>query len=326
MTEEIHARFRSCLRGAAIGDALGAPIEFLSWNEIQQEHGGPVTDLCIPSAWGPGAFTDDTQMLLFTAEGLIEARRTGAPNPRVVVWDAYRRWYITQTSVYHEGMYTGLLGEAEMYQRRQPGRTCMAALQDDRYPAIANNDSAGCGAAMRVAPCGLVLPVREAYRFGKETGTLTHGNQRGYVPAGYVAEVIARLSIGLEPRHAVEEALRVACDDQLEPAMLLVQKAAQRGHTPYRSPDEMCDDLGEGWTGDSAAAIATHAFLTDPDFAGVIEVAANHRGDSDSTACIAGSFAGVYHAEVPEGLWRQVRGKEIVDAVADALYEVYHAR
>ncbi|NEW80772.1 MAG: ADP-ribosylglycohydrolase family protein [Mariniphaga sp.] len=64
----------ACLLGGAIGDALGAPIEFLSIQEIKGLYSpSGVTDY-IEFADGTGEFTDDTQMTLFTAEGLLRAR------------------------------------------------------------------------------------------------------------------------------------------------------------------------------------------------------------------------------------------------------------
>src|SRR3954452_10054156 len=60
-------RFEDCLVAGAVGDALGAVIEFATWRQIQQRH-GPDGLRELPS---PAEFTDDTQMTLFTAEGLI---------------------------------------------------------------------------------------------------------------------------------------------------------------------------------------------------------------------------------------------------------------
>ena len=67
-------RFCGCLLGGAVGDALGAPVEFLSIDEIRRRYGDSgITDF--DTAYGRrGAITDDTQMTLFTAEGLIRAQ------------------------------------------------------------------------------------------------------------------------------------------------------------------------------------------------------------------------------------------------------------
>jgi ADP-ribosyl-[dinitrogen reductase] hydrolase len=67
------ARHAGCLLGGAVGDALGAPVEFMLRQEIQQRFGTQGVR-GYASAWGRlGAITDDTQMTLFTAEGLLRA-------------------------------------------------------------------------------------------------------------------------------------------------------------------------------------------------------------------------------------------------------------
>lgn len=67
------SRFRGCFLGGAVGDALGAPVEFLTLAQIQERYGpGGIRDM--DHAYGRvGAITDDTQMTLFTAEGLLRA-------------------------------------------------------------------------------------------------------------------------------------------------------------------------------------------------------------------------------------------------------------
>lgn len=64
--------------GGACGDALGAPVEFLKRQEIRAQF-GPRGITEFAEAYGiVGAITDDTQMSLFTADGLIRAAVRGA--------------------------------------------------------------------------------------------------------------------------------------------------------------------------------------------------------------------------------------------------------
>jgi ADP-ribosylglycohydrolase len=66
-------RARGCLLAGACGDALGAPVEFMRDREIRARFGlGGIRDMA-PAYGKAGAITDDTQMTLFTAEGLIRA-------------------------------------------------------------------------------------------------------------------------------------------------------------------------------------------------------------------------------------------------------------
>ena len=76
MTNELPSltsRCRGCLLGGAVGDALGAPVEFMRHSQIVARFGpGGVRDFA-PAYGRTGAITDDTQMSLFTAEGLLRA-------------------------------------------------------------------------------------------------------------------------------------------------------------------------------------------------------------------------------------------------------------
>ena len=84
-------RVRGCLLGGALGDALGAPVEFESIGRIRRQHGpGGLTGLVPDWRGAVGLITDDTQMTLFTVEGLIRGGDVAA------VRRAYLRWLDTQ--------------------------------------------------------------------------------------------------------------------------------------------------------------------------------------------------------------------------------------
>ncbi|OEV23206.1 ADP-ribosylglycohydrolase, partial [Streptomyces nanshensis] len=97
--QDFRSRVRGCLLGGALGDALGAGVEFDSLAAIREKCGQEgVTDY-LPAYGRRGAVTDDTQMTLFTVDGLIRAhvrRDTGAWHPPTDVHAAYRRWAATQ--------------------------------------------------------------------------------------------------------------------------------------------------------------------------------------------------------------------------------------
>ena len=96
----MRSRYRGCLIAGAVGDALGAPVEFMSLAQIRTTF-GPSGIGKFASAYGRlGAITDDTQMTMFTAEGLIRAWVRGALkgicHPPSVVHYAYLHWLKTQ--------------------------------------------------------------------------------------------------------------------------------------------------------------------------------------------------------------------------------------
>ncbi len=66
-------QFQACLIAAALGDALGAPIEFMSIGRIQSRYGEKGLRGLVPAFGFLGAVTDDTQMVIATARALIKA-------------------------------------------------------------------------------------------------------------------------------------------------------------------------------------------------------------------------------------------------------------
>ena len=67
-------KYQGCLLGLAIGDALGAPVEFLSLPEIKKQYGKDgITDFHALGGFQPEFYTDDTQMSLATAVGCLRA-------------------------------------------------------------------------------------------------------------------------------------------------------------------------------------------------------------------------------------------------------------
>ena len=93
-------RVKGCLLGGAVGDALGAPVEFLEWSAIEAMFGPQgITDF-VPAYGITGAISDDTQMMLFTAEGLMRAfvrgSSRGVCHVPSIVHHSLLRWLMTQ--------------------------------------------------------------------------------------------------------------------------------------------------------------------------------------------------------------------------------------
>ena len=164
MTVDRDDRVLGCLIGGAIGDALGAGIEFMSWSTIESTFGLEGVRDFTPCYEQEAPITDDTQMTLFTAEGLLEAAANDT-DPVDEVWAAYQRWYHTQGGDLPEGVdpLFGLLAVPELLERRGPGTTCMGSMRDD-VPGTTDeplNGSKGGGGSRRVAPVGLAATSDE---------------------------------------------------------------------------------------------------------------------------------------------------------------------
>jgi ADP-ribosylglycohydrolase len=300
-----HDRVLGCVLAGAAGDALGAPVEFASIEEIRSRFGARgIADYA--SAFGlRGAVTDDTQMTLFTLEGVVRAhvrqRVAGGADMIVVLHKAYLRWLYTQGQQVPRAVLDGwLITEPGLYAQRAPGNTCLSALRDTidgtRIGTIERpiNDSKGCGGVMRAAPVALWPGTpAEIFRLGADAAALTHGHPSGYLAAGALAVIVKQLLHGAVLEAAVEQARAELVTwrgheevlTALDNAILLAKNGAP-------TPEAIAERLGGGWVAEEALAIAVCAALAAEDLGDGLRIAVNHSGDSDSTGSICGNILG----------------------------------
>ena len=160
MENEIQKRVKDCIRGSmmagAVGDALGYPVEFMSRKAIFSHYGDKGIVKFKLDRNGKALVSDDTQMTLFTANGLLTGLEQGC-EPEKHIADAYLDWYYTQTGIKGDrSACTWLRDLPEMAHQRAPGTTCMSACESLMIHEEPNNYSKGCGGIMRVAPMGLL--------------------------------------------------------------------------------------------------------------------------------------------------------------------------
>ena len=332
------SRIRGCLLGGAIGDALGAPVEFISGEAIETRFGPDGVRTFLPmmvdGVEARGLITDDTQMTLFTIEGIIRAlnrmnaRCIGFTNG--VIQHAYCRWADTQlypTPIAKDGW----LGQQQwLYSRRAPGQTCLSALGRgtkgvEQFGDPAVNDSKGCGGVMRSAPFGWLsnrTNHETVYEQACQAAGYTHGHPTGQVASGAFAYLIARIMDGeellqatnatiafLETQENAQETL-----DALEMAVLLA--------TDGNVSRETLETLGGGWIAEEALAIGVYAALSFPGKKEAIKAlsfAVSHSGDSDSTGSICGNILGALHGEtwLPSKFVIELEGRGTMLELAD---------
>ena len=222
MNNNLYDRVRGSLIGGAIGDALGYPIEFMSLKAIKQKYGDKgYTNYQEFNNLGKTVISDDTQMTLFTANGLLNyITRITITNG--FHWEtliefitlAYKDWLKTQEGIdnyyYNDPFKCWIRDIKELNVRRAPGNTCISALQSLKCGKV-ENDSKGCGAVMRVAPIGLLAAVdmqstikdyygkevqrrewdaTQVARLGGDSAAITHKHPLGYLPAAFLADLI----------------------------------------------------------------------------------------------------------------------------------------
>jgi ADP-ribosyl-[dinitrogen reductase] hydrolase len=306
-------RVLGCLLGGAVGDAFGYAVEFKSLRQIHDKFGEEgITEPVFHD--DKLVVSDDTQMTMFTLEGLLRADIDDAHEVNEQIRLAYVDWLSTQTEMDSKWVSTGnLCSESVLKYCRAPGNTCVSALRCGGWGAIENriNDSKGCGGVMRVAPLGLVrhwIP-EQAFDAAARAAAITHGHPSGFWSAGAMAAMLKMLVNGEELEAAtlqVIELLKTRPEheetSEALKAALLAFKSDSDSHT------DQIKQLGEGWVGEEALAIGVYAALAGRSFPEVLTIASNHDGDSDSTASIAGQLYGTWRglSDLPHAWTRRL--------------------
>lgn len=294
--------YEGCLLGGAIGDALGWPIEFASLYSIKEKYGEKgVQDFVLKN--GIAEITDDTQMTIFTADGLLKSAVKSFDENKMPdikdVHTSYKDWLATQREDYTPSDKGWIANIETLYANRAPGGTCLGALSSGKMGTIEEhiNNSKGCGGVMRTAPAGLMYykNPKIAFETGARCAAITHGHPGGYLPGGVQAAIIANLIQGKNLEEAVDNSVEILKTyEGNEDTTKLIAKAKELAKSDV-DPEDAIKEIGEGWVGDEAIAIAVYCALKSPNnFEKSVLMAVNHNGDSDSTGAITGNIMGAY--------------------------------
>jgi ADP-ribosyl-[dinitrogen reductase] hydrolase len=259
-------RARAALLGAALGDALGATVEFMTPGEIRAEHG--VHRELTGGGWlrlRPGAVTDDTEMSLALGRTIVAARRL---DPRAAA-EAWAVWLRAGP--------------------RDVGNTVRRGLRrfllDGSLSGPPADGDAGNGAAMRVAPVALATLADRA-RLEVDAITqarVTHHHPLSDAATVHVGELVQLACLGLSMRRLVRASEALATR---HPAFAL---------GPYRG-------LATGYVPDTLRTVL-HFLHRTGSFEECLVAVVNQGGDADTTGAIAGAIAGAYYG--PEQLPRR---------------------
>ncbi|MDU4890123.1 MAG: ADP-ribosylglycohydrolase family protein [Clostridium sp.] len=340
--------FAGCLLGGAIGDALGYPVEFMKYSKILEEFGAEgITELKINQEKNKAIISDDTQMTLFTADGLIWAYermrdRGSGSYTGSGIYQSYLRWYYTQTGVVIDEFWLkkqpheefrddsnypkSILDHKELFERRTPGPSCLNALSSGEMGTIERpiNNSKGCGGIMRVAPIGVFLHKNpeEAFQVGAEVAAITHGHPTGYLAAGTLACIIAEFINGRTILESINSAIEILKGySRHEETLKALEKAIDYAKDEEKTGYEVVKKLGQGWVAEEALAIAVYCALKNKDFKSALIMAVNHDGDSDSTGAICGNILGAAYGRrfIPEEWIDKIELKEFMEELGDRL-------
>lgn len=325
-------KYIGCLLGGAAGDALGYAVEFLSDELIFLKYGeNGIRQYNLSN--GKALISDDTQMTLFTANGLISSDKT--ENCIRCIYENYLDWLATQqNNKKFCGSGSRLLNTEELWSARAPGGTCLSALESGIMGSVSNpiNDSKGCGGVMRVAPIGLCfdkeLPIEQVDMLGAEAAAITHGHELGYIPAAMLVHIVHLISHN--DKITLLEAINDASStikklfpfaQHLDELLMLTEKAIELS-TQNMDDLDAIRSLGEGWVAEETLAIAIYCALKyQNNFDSALIAAVNHSGDSDSTGAVCGNILGAYLGvtAVPEKYLVSLELRDVIIEYAEKL-------
>ncbi|MBD5245711.1 MAG: ADP-ribosylglycohydrolase family protein [Barnesiella sp.] len=316
---------RGSLIGGAVGDALGYPVEFMSMGEIINNFGIKGITGFVTDSKGHALISDDTQMTLFTANGMLMGLTRGYMRgiggiPENYVEHAYMDWYLTQVSRETKSYgYSWLSDVPEMFAQRAPGITCLNACENLINHEKVINNSKGCGGIMRVAPMALLLAGYEArgespyhkermIEAGAKIASITHKHPLGFLPAGALTYLIYKLitapsgdkksDIVKYATEAANTVLKMYEREYHRDAKYLSELTHKAINLSIndRTDIENISELGRGNVAEETWAIALYCAIRHADNPEAAIIASvNHDGDSDSTGAVCGNIMGAIY-------------------------------
>ncbi len=291
-------RYRGALLGLAVGDALGAPLEFMRPGTFD-----PVTEMLGGGPHGlmPGEWTDDTSMALCLAESLIESEGFDAIDQlqRYVRW--WRNGHLSSTGLCFDIGFTS--------------KAALEGFLDTGQPSgLTSSDSAGNGSIMRLAPIPMfyALSMDDAVEFGGQSSATTHASEEAVSACRYMAAVIVRALWG----SSKEDVLAPALTDELPDAIRRVAFGSFRIFSPPQI-------RGSGYVVESLEA-ALWAFYNSDNFADGASLAVNLGEDSDTTGAVYGQIAGAFYGAnaIPRNWVSVLARRNLIVDFADQIYDL----
>jgi len=313
--DKLKNAIKGALYGVAVGDALGAPLEFMSADQIKRRH-GLVTEM-IGGGWlsvKPGEITDDTQMTLAVAEGIV----ANPGNPIEEVGTRFIEWMRSGPKDIGGTCSASISRAASIAAGRTSNKNPSAGdrpTEDDWYraskdTAIRNgNRSGGNGALMRTVYPGLFYQRElEAVEVATAIAQMTHWDDESNEACELYTDMIHLLT---EAVYKQSEARSRIIDETLQGTKYQIDRLRH----------EKGDPEPTGYVVDSMEC-ALAAFYSTNSFEDAIVEAANMGGDADTIAAITGGLAGAYfgYDTIPERWTKELAPevKERLDRLTEA--------
>jgi len=285
-SREYQNRVSGMMVGMAVGDALGYRDEFLHPQSLLEKYG--LLGVCDPQGVnrkGEFLYTDDTQMAVALAEGLLETKD-----------------YTNYTGVVKK--FVEWLHSPD--NNRAPGNACMRGCQQLNMGQVwykaGDLNSKGAGSVMRVFPVGALYRdnLNAIVVVSDDQAVMTHAHPTGILAAVVGAYVVSLALKDVPPAELLPKTIgfteKFFNNKEMLAVLRGVERVMQEGLDDYAASDI----LGSGWVAEEALGIGLLSFLRSPDdFAAVVRRAVNFPGrggscDRDTVGAIAGAIAGAY--------------------------------
>lgn len=300
-------RYIGCLIGLAVGDALGATLEFKRPRTFE-----PIKDMVGGGPFGlkPGEWTDDTSMALCLAESLIECKGF-APKDQM---KRYLKWY-------REGY---LSSNGRCFDIGNTVRDGLLRFETtgEPYSGPTHPQSAGNGSIMRLAPIPMFYAAnpREAIEKSGDSSRTTHGAAAAVDACRYLGALITGALNGTSK----EELL----SDHYSPVP---------GYWPQKPPVKEIDELvagsfkrrkppeiqGSGYVVKSLEA-ALWAFYRSNSFEEGCLMAVNLGDDADTTGAVYGQLAGAFYGfeAIPRSWRNKITNHQMIKSFTGRLFKL----
>jgi ADP-ribosylglycohydrolase len=305
-------RVIGCFKGLATGDAIGKQTETLTRPDIHEWYPGGITGFhgrpgdVIPRylgkryPWRIGETTDDTEQTIAVARAILR-----------------------EGDACHEAIGKELL---QCRKSIHPG-VSMWSFSQLGDPARIASEGDGCGAAMRVAPVGVIFPADRLDRLirgANECAIPTHGGQLAICAAAAVACAVSAAIEGAPAAEVMAAAVIASKEaEAFRPAIRAstISASLERIYSDLRTRKRLvADDIAEQYCPDKAENIVPVAISLALITGSVEEtalLAANIGGDSDSVASIGGAIAGALCPESVNERWFDVVNSVNGDAILE---------
>ncbi|MCA1915178.1 ADP-ribosylglycohydrolase family protein [Methanospirillum hungatei] len=307
-TSELTRRIYGSIYGLAIGDALGAPIEFSppgSFTPVTGfRTGGPFN---LPA----GTWTDDTSLALCLIESLVECNGCDINDQM----QRFVRWY-------QEGH---LSATGHCFDI---GTTTRSALHHffatgDYQSREIDDHSAGNGSLMRIAPVPLFFhkEPHKAIYFAGESSKGTHNHPAAVDACRYFAGLIVGALQGISKEKLLSPLYAPIPDYWDERSLVPEIAEVAMGSFLTKEPPEIA---GSGYVVKSLEA-ALWAFAKGRDYRESVLLAVNLGGDTDTTGAICGQLAGAYYGidGIPDEWCRNLAKEELIsEKVRDLIHAI----